>query len=106
MPRIQITHLLIAAAVLMCGCSPDQSAEKPRTVAQYMHDMDAAYAALKHYSNDPGRYQDSADWANASAATQKIQFHNECWPQTSGEKKRFTTANTDHACLDERGFRR
>ena len=101
MQRIQTYSLLIAgltAAIMTAGCGQ----EKSRTVAEYLHDIDAANAAAQRYSNDPGRYTGNPDWKNASTAIVKSQSLGECFPKILGE--RFTTANTNHACLDQKGY--
>ena len=95
-------HLLLIciSAAFLAACTQ----EKTPTVGQYLHDLDAANAAVKKYSNDPAKYQGNADWMNASAALSKIQFLNDCWPKL--DAKRFSTANTNHACLDSKGHTR
>ncbi|WP_286373274.1 hypothetical protein [Variovorax saccharolyticus] len=96
--------MLIAALVSLAGCSPEDPIEKHRTVAEYLHDIDAANADLNYYSNDRGKYKGNANWINASSAANKIQFLDECWFKKDAD--RFTTSNTDHACLDAKGFKR
>ena len=95
-------HLLLtyAAATFLAACTQ----EKTITVAEYLHNIDAANAAAKLYANDPAKHQGNADWANASAALAKIQFLNDCWPKKNSD--RFSTANTDHVCLDNKGYKR
>lgn len=103
--RLPLSALLVTGLVaLLAGCQSQQSQESMHTVADYLHDQDAAKTAMKFYANDPGKYQGNPNWTNASSAASKIQFLNDCWPKKQVD--RFTTANTDHACLDAHGYKR
>jgi len=101
MQRVQTFRLLIVGAAVVLGACTQQ---KAKTVAEYLHDIDSARAAIKQYDNDRGNNQNNPDFINALAAKEKVQFLNDCWPKK--ETDRFTTANTDHACLDNKGYKR
>ncbi len=101
MQRVQAFRLLIVSVTFVLGAC---SGEKTNTVSQYLHDIDAARAAIKKYDDDRGNTQTNPDFINALAAKEKVQFLNDCWPKK--EADRFTTANTDHACLDNKGHKR
>lgn len=101
MQRVQTFWLLISiATVFISACTN----EKSKTVSEYLHDIDAAKVAIKQYDNDRGNNQNNPDFINALAAKEKIQFLNECWHKKDSD--RFTTANTDHGCLDNKGYKR
>lgn len=101
MQRVQTSIVLMAvAAFTLAGCGQ----QKSKTVAEHLHDIDSARAAIKQYDNDRGNNQNNPDFINALTATGKVQFLNDCWPKK--ETDRFTTANTDHACLDNKGYKR
>lgn len=104
MRRIQTLWLLIAACLLSIGgCSKNTEESNVKTVSQYLHDIDSARVAIKKYSDNVGQNRENPDFINALSARNKIQFLNDCWPKK--EKDRFTTANTDHACLEKNGFK-
>ena len=101
MQRIQKFGLLIAVAgIFLGGCIK----EKTKTVSEYLHDIDAAKSAILVYDNDRGNNQNNPDFINALTAKGKVQSLNDCWPKKDVD--RFTTANTDHACLDAAGYKR
>ena len=105
MQRIQNFKLLSAIClVVFSGCSQQQVP----TVADYMHDIDAAEQILKLYKSDPSKYSDDPRVKNASKAKSELHTAREfgsplskCWTS-----KPPTTAGTDHACLDINGFKR
>lgn len=109
MQRIQSRWLLIAACLmLLAGCQREDAA-KPKTVAQYLHDVDSANAVLEKYRSDPAKYATDADVQNASQAMAQLMAASEfgsgvrkCWPA----KEKPTTATTDHACLERLGHKR
>ena len=105
MQRIQAFRLLTVCVFLAAaGCSQ----EKVPTVAEYMHDMDSTKSMLELYKSDRAKYQSDARALNASAAWAEYSKAKEfdrplskCW-----SSKPPTTAGTDHACLDNNGFKR
>lgn len=104
MQRIQARWLLTACTVLALGaCNNDDKAPKTLSVAEYLHDLDAAKAMVKLASTDPVKYQTDPAALNASAAVAKAMSPSmlQCWPT-----KPASTATTDHACLDGKGFKR
>ena len=66
-------------------------------------DLDAAKAMVKLAATDPVKYQTDPAALNASAAVAKAMSPSmlQCWPT-----KPASTATTDHACLDGKGFKR
>jgi hypothetical protein len=102
MQRIQALRLLITFGVItLAACG--QSTKVP-TVSDYLHDIDAAHAILKLAKTDIAKYQIDPSVINASAAIAKYSTSDilkKCWPT-----KPATTAGTDHACVDEQGFKR
>lgn len=101
MQRIQKNRLLMAlVALFLAACGK----EPVLTVADYLHDMDKANSVIKNASNDPARFQNDGNYINASSARGRVQSLNDCWPKN--DVNRFSTANTDHACLDTKGYRR
>lgn len=109
MQRIQSHWLLIVACLsLFAGCQQEEVI-KPKTVAQYLHDVDGANAVLEKYRSDPARYGTDPDVQNASQAMAQLMAASEfgsgvrkCWPA----KEKPATANTDHACLERLGHKR
>lgn len=105
MQRIQTRFLLISISVcgFLSGCFGDDkpTATKPRTVSEYLHDIDAARARIHRSEVDGAKAMQEEDVLNASAAHAKSQYPEflACWPV-----KPVNTANTDHACLDKKGF--
>lgn len=105
MQRVQALRLLIiSAALTVAGCSN----EPVPSVADYMHDMDEAKKILAMHKADPAKYQSDARvknaseaWAAYSAAKEFARPLSKCWTS-----KPPTTAGTDHACLDNNGFKR
>lgn len=105
MQRVQTSIVLIAlAAFSLAGCG----SEKHKSVADYLHDIDSARSLLKEVGKDPAKYQTDARALNASAAWSEYSEAKEfdrplskCWTS-----KPPTTAGTDHACLDNNGFKR
>lgn len=95
---------VIAAFVAFSLSACNEPAEKPKTVADYMHDIDAANARLHvaKTQNTADSLKD-ADAQNASQAVANAMDPTflKCWPT-----KPVITANTDHACLDAHGFLR
>lgn len=101
MQRLQALRLLMVCAVVALGaCS---QGGKVLSVAEYLHDLDAAKAMVKLAATDPVKYQTDAAALNASAAVAKAMSPSmlQCWPT-----KPASTATTDHACLDGKGFKR
>ncbi len=104
MQRLQTLRLLMVCAVVALGaCSKDDKAPPVRSVAEYLHDLDAAKAMVKLAATDPVKYQTDPAALNASAAVAKAMSPSmlQCWPT-----KPASTATTDHACLDGKGFKR
>lgn len=103
MQRIQTCKLLMVIAALLMGCSQESQGGKAPSVAAYLHDLDKARAMVKQAGTDPVRYQTDLAALNASAAVAKAMSPSmlECWPS-----KPASTATTDHACLDAKGFKR
>lgn len=105
MRGIQKNWLLIAIVALgLAACSKPEPEPEYKTVAQHLHDIDGAKAAIKKYAQDKGKYSGTPDYMNASQANHLKQFMGDCWPQTKSGT-RFTTANTNHACLDAKGYK-
>lgn len=100
MQRIQ--KLLIAGVlgVALAGCDG-----KVPTVADYLHDVDAMRAKLTEANNNPAKYQSDPAAINAGAAGSMLYTDErlwECWEKS----KPKSTATTNHACLDAKGFKR
>lgn len=101
MQRLQTRYLLTVLAITtLNACSP---AVQPPTTAFYLHDLDAAKSLVKQAAADPSKYQNDMSVANASAALAKAMSPSflQCWPT-----KPASTATTDHACLDGKGFKK
>lgn len=104
MLRIQKNPLLIGGALvalLLVGCT--KSDEFP-TVAEYIHDLDSAKAMLQKARNSPDQYGPDhvgAMRASKAFAESMSPGNMECWPV-----KPASSATTDHACLDGKGFKR
>ena len=104
MQRLQAFRLLMVCGLVVLGaCSKDEKAAKVISVAEYLHDLDAAKAMVKLAATDPVKYQTDPAALNASAAVAKAMSPSmlQCWPT-----KPASTATTDHACLDGMGFKR
>ena len=104
MQRLQTLRLLMVCVVVALGaCSKDDKAPPVRSVAEYLHDLDAAKAMVKLAATDPVKYQTDPAALNASAAVAKAMSPSmlQCWPT-----KPASTATTDHTCLDSKGFKR
>lgn len=113
MQRIQARKLLVIGAVsaaVLAGCTrvdrngvPVREEPKVPSVADYLHDLDAARGRLKQASADPVGADGDASAINASAAVAKSMSPSllECWPT-----KPASTSTTDHGCLDAKGFKR
>lgn len=58
MQRLQTLRLLMVCAVVaLSACSKDEKAPKVLSVAEYLHDLDAAKAMVKLAATDPVKYQ-------------------------------------------------
>jgi hypothetical protein len=104
MQRLQAFRLLMVCGVVaVAACSQDNKGGKVLSVAEYLHDLDAAKAMVKQAGTDPVKYQTDPAALNASAAVAKAMSPSmlQCWPT-----KPASTATTDHACLDGKGFKR
>lgn len=88
------------AVGVISGCT--NKTEKMMSVADYLHDIDAADAELKTVQQHP-ELSTSQNAINASAASAQVPFLLDCWPKKNGP---VSTANTDHACLDAHGYKR
>lgn len=101
MQRVQEIKLLSAFALtILVGCQ-----EKNTTVSEYLHDMDYTKQQLAIYRNDLGKYENDPNYRNAVEAdllTQTTVLR--CWPKKPSP--RVTTANTNHQCLDDAGYKR
>ena len=84
--------LPIALVGALIGCTKTNEAP---SVAYFLHDIDQAKVVAKDSSNI-GR-------TNAQKALSKIQFLNDCFPKKNDD--RFSTSNTNHACLDNSGYK-
>lgn len=100
MQRIQTFRLLIVCTVLVITAC---SREKVPSTSEYLHDIDAANAMLDLYATDPAKYKNDPRVTNASAAVSYLSSDSflKCWPT-----KPVSTATTDHACLDRKGYKR
>ncbi|HHW4679570.1 MAG TPA: hypothetical protein ACQGQH_09090 [Xylella sp.] len=100
MQRVQTFRLLMVCTVLVMGAC---TREKVPSTSEYLHDIDSARAMLKLAATDTAKYQNDPRVINASAAVAKLSSDSflKCWPT-----KPVSTATTDHACLDEKGFKR
>lgn len=98
------TFLVVAVlcAFSVAGCGEKHSAGQLISVADFLHDLDAARAVLKSEKAQPGKNSkqvvDSASQAVAQAMSPSMLA---CWPT-----KPASSATTDHACLDSKGFKR
>jgi predicted small lipoprotein YifL len=94
--------VLVAVAVSLAACNQKGGSDKPRSVADFIHDLDAAKAVLKEAKADPSKSGDQVV-INASQAVAQAMSPSmlACWPT-----KPASTATTDHACLDGKGFKR
>lgn len=102
MQRIQPYRLLITFLFFLglTGCNNN----KAPSVAEYMHDLDAANAKLQEAKLDPVKAQTDRAMINASNAVAQVIDSSsllECW-----HHKPISTATTDHACLDAKGYKR
>ena len=106
MRRIQTHGLLIAALVFgVVGCTKTETKANPKSVAEYLHDIDSAKAAVKEYAKDAEKNRGNPDYANAGLAVYRSSLMSACFPQVK-EGIRFSTANTKHDCLDAKGYKR
>lgn len=96
--------------VALFGCG-----EKTKTVDDHLHDIDAAMVVVQAAKNDYAKYKDDPNAQNASRAVAELSMArlgvgkiNTCWKANSSASaaERFTTANTDHDCLDNAGYKR
>lgn len=94
--------LAVFSALVVAGCDDKQGTAKPESVADFLHDLDAAKAVLKAEKAQPGSNSTQAV-NNASQAVAQAMSPSmlACWPT-----KPASTATTDHACLDGKGFKR
>ena len=102
MQRIQPYRLLIVVPLYfgLAGCNNNRAP----SVAEYMHDLDAAQAKLQEAKLDPVKAQTDRAMINASNAVADSMVSSkllECW-----HNKPKSTATTDHACLDAKGYKR
>lgn len=97
------TYLSVFALVVLAGLVGCTGSSKPKTVADYLHDLDTAKAVLAHANTDLAKYQNDPDAINASEAVARSMAPDmlKCWP-----KKPASTATTDHACLDGKGYKK
>jgi hypothetical protein len=86
----------IAMAIVLGGCTKESSG--PKTVADFLHDIDTAKVMVKEISNDPSKKSDER-YRNASRAYM-LSLNFQCW-----ESPR-STATTNHDCLDAKGYKR
>lgn len=100
--KLLIAFPVVCGCIFVSGCKTDKPETKIKTVAEYMHDIDAANARVHvaQTQNQAEAMQDK-DAINASLAVANAMdpTYLDCWP-----KKPVITANTDHACLDSHGF--
>ena len=110
MQRIQTRKLLIVAALplVLAGCFGDSpkapeaaKPAKPKSVAEYLHDIDGARARVHRAQIDGAASMKDEDALNASSAVAKAMSPGimNCWPV-----KPSSTANTNHDCLDKMGY--
>lgn len=93
-----VIFLATGAMLLGAGCGQ----HKARSVADYIHDVDAANAVMKDAKLHPEKTGDQ-DVINASTAAAQTLVASvaECWPT-----KPISSATTDHECLDRKGYKR
>lgn len=97
---------VIVTLFALTACS--KVGEKVPSVAEYLHDIDAARAKTKEYQADPSRLQNDPAVINASQALAKLGSSERtlsCWGKNYAERK-VATASTNHECLDALGFKR
>jgi len=101
MQRVPKYGLLVIFAIALNACGEK---EKHMTTSDYLHDMDTAKAMVQKSKTDYAKYQNDPNAINASAALAQTITDNKlqkCW-----HDKETTTANTDHVCLDNLGYKR
>ncbi|MCW5223649.1 hypothetical protein D5041_21430 (plasmid) [Verminephrobacter aporrectodeae subsp. tuberculatae] len=86
---------MIFSIISMVACS-----EKVPTVAEYLHDIDSANEMIKKAEKNPEKYRGTRTVDNAVRAIYGA-ADLRCWPSES-----ISTATTDHACLDAKGYKR
>jgi len=97
----------LASLAGLVGCKDDsKKAEAVPTVGQYLHDIDKAKTMLVLIKNDPTKYATDPSALNAQMAIARKEGLLDCWPQRNGAFHVVTTAATDHACLDNKGYTR
>jgi len=103
MQRIQKSwRLLVGGALgLLVACNPTA---KVMTTSEYLHDIDAARLQVQKGKTDPAKYMSDPATINASNALAAVStsLGPYCWPKQSP----ISSATTDHACLDAKGFKR
>lgn len=104
--KTQKTRVFATAAALALSL-PAFGEWKTPTVADYMHDIDKARVMNEKGKNDYAKYKDDPAVMNAAAALAKLSTQGpslkECW---GGSVGKASTATTDHACLDAKGYKR
>ncbi|MCW5223648.1 hypothetical protein D5041_21435 (plasmid) [Verminephrobacter aporrectodeae subsp. tuberculatae] len=86
---------MILSIISMVACS-----EKVPTVAEYLHDIDSANEMMKKVDKNPEKYRGTPAVTNAVIAIYGAP-NLRCWPSEA-----ISTATTDHACLDAKGYKR
>lgn len=106
MRKTQNPRVLAIAAALTLSM-PAFGEGKAPSVADYMHDIDKARVMNEKGKNDYAKYKDDPAVMNAAAALAKLSTQGpslkECW---GGSVGKASTATTDHACLDAKGYKR
>lgn len=95
MQRIQVQRLLIAALVALVGCSPEKTpVEKTHTKSEFLHDGDLLARTLAFCKDNPAERQALPNCINAGAAA----FGKGLLP--------CFDHGINHACLEQRGYKR
>lgn len=95
--------ICVSGGLILTAC---QERAKVMTVAEYMHDIDAHEIARKKYENNRSLADENvSDATNVFSVKARLSFGGrgtECWPKNEER----TTANTNHTCLDNAGYKR
>lgn len=99
--KVTSVSFLVVVAFVVAACN-QTGGGKPRSVADFIHDLDAAFVVLQEAKADPSKSGDQSVMNASQAAAEAMSPSMlACWPT-----KPASTATTDHLCLDGKGFKR